>query len=143
MNEIQIVYMSKATGDVDDAELAEILNTSVRNNAEQNVSGMLLYTKGSFLQLLEGEAAAVDALFKRLEADPRHRDIQVLVRTSIKEREFKNWSMGYRRLNESDAKAMASFAPFFEDGFDAAKFCEQPGISLDILRALASQLDHT
>jgi len=143
MNEIQIVYMSKATGDVDDVELEELLKTSVRNNAAQNISGMLLYTKGSFLQLLEGEVSAVDALIKRIEADTRHHDIQVLVRTSIKQREFRNWSMGYHRLNESDAKAMMSFAPFFEDGFDAAKFCEQPGISLDIMRALAIQLDET
>jgi hypothetical protein len=34
-----------------------------------------------------------------------------------------------------------NFAPFFEDGFDAKRFCAQPGISLDILKALASQLD--
>jgi len=140
MNEIQIVYTSKATGDV---ELEELLKTSVRNNAAQNVSGMLIYTKGSFLQLLEGDTSTVDALFKRIGVDPRHHDVQVLIRTSIKEREFKNWSMGYRRLNESDARAMASFAPFFEDGFDATKFCQQPGVSLDILRVLAAQLDET
>ena len=143
MNKIQVVYSSKATVDVDDVELEELLKTSVRNNAEQQVSGMLLYTKGSFLQLLEGEAPAVDALLKRIEGDPRHHDIQVHIRTSIKEREFKNWSMGYRRLNERDARAMMSFAPFFEDGFDAAKFCDQPGIALDILRTLAAQLEET
>lgn len=51
--------------------------------------------------------------------------------------------MGYRRLDDADAKNLLSFAPFFEDGFDPKKFCEQPGISLDILRALAAQLDET
>ena len=143
MNDIQIVYASKATGNVDDAQLEKILKTAVRNNAAKKVTGMLLYTKGSFLQVLEGEASVIEALITQIKADTRHRDVEVVVRTSIKEHEFKNWSMGYRRLNESDAKAMMNFAPFFENGFDAAKFCEQPGISLDILRALATQLDET
>ncbi|MBS1140660.1 MAG: hypothetical protein H6R13_2113 [Proteobacteria bacterium] len=143
MNDIQIVYTSKATANVDDAQLDNILKSAVRNNAARNITGMLLYAKGSFLQVLEGEVSVIEALLKQLEADTRHRDVEIIVRTSIKGHEFKNWSMGYRRLHDSDAKALLNYAPFFEDGFDASKFCEQPGLSLDILKALAAQLDQT
>jgi hypothetical protein len=141
MNKIQIVYTSKVRGDVNDAQIIDIHSVALRNNAQNDITGMLLYTKGTFLQVIEGEAKSINRLIEKIKADTRHYDVEVVVRNSIKHREFKNWSMGYRRLEDTDAKALLSFAPFFENGFDANKFCEQPGISLDILRALASQLD--
>jgi len=141
MNDIQIVYTSKARSDVNDAQIVDIHSIALSNNAQRGITGMLLYTKGTFLQVIEGEADTIDRLMGKIKSDTRHYDVQVVVRNSIKHREFRNWSMGYRRLEDADAKALLNFAPFFEDGFDAIKFCEQPGISLDILRALASQLD--
>jgi hypothetical protein len=141
MNKIQIVYTSKAQSDVNDAQIVDIHSAAIRNNARSGITGMLLYTKGTFLQVIEGDADTVDHLIEKIRTDTRHYDVEVLVRNPIKYREFKNWSMGYRRLKDADAKALLNFSPFFEDGFDAKRFCEQPGISLDILRALASQLD--
>lgn len=141
MNKIQVVYTSKARSDVSDAQIVDIHSIAINNNAQRGITGMLLYTKGTFLQVIEGEGDTIDRLMEKIKSDTRHYDVEVLVRNSIKHREFKNWSMGYRRLEEADAKALLSFAPFFEDGFDAKKFCKQPGISLDILKALAAQLD--
>jgi hypothetical protein len=141
MTDIQIVYTSKARRDVNDAEIVQIHSTSLINNAQRDITGMLLYAKGTFLQVIEGTVDSISRLMEKISADTRHYDVEVLVRTSIRRREFKNWSMGYRRLEEADAKALLNFAPFFVNGFDAKQFCEQPGISLDILRALASQLD--
>lgn len=141
MNKIQIVYTSKASTDVDDAQVVKIHMTALKNNVQRDVTGMLLYTKGTFLQVIEGEASTIDRLLEKIRSDTRHHDVEIVVRNSIKHREFKNWSMGYRRLDDSDVKALLNFAPFFQDGFDARSFCDQPGLSLDILRVLASQLD--
>jgi hypothetical protein len=143
MNNIQIVYTSKARSDINDAQIVNIHSIALSNNAQSGVTGMLLYTKGTFLQVIEGEADIIDRLMEKIKSDTRHYDVEVVVRNSITNHEFKNWSMGYRRLEDSDAKALLNFAPFFEDGFDAKRFCEQPGISLDILRVLASQLDES
>jgi len=141
VTDIQIVYTSKARREVNDAEIVQIHSTALTNNIQSDITGMLLYAKGSFLQVIEGAADAIDRLMEKIRADTRHYDVEVLVRTSIRRREFKNWSMGYRRLEDADAKALLSFAPFFDNGFDAKRFCEQPGVSLDILQALASQLE--
>jgi DNA-binding transcriptional regulator WhiA len=141
MNNIQIVYTSKARSDVNDAQIINIHSKALSNNVQKGITGMLLYTKGTFLQVIEGEADIIDRLMETIKSDTRHHDVEILVRNSIKHREFKNWSMGYRRLDDGDAKALLNFAPFFEDGFDAKRFCEQPGIALDILKALASQFD--
>jgi glutamate carboxypeptidase len=40
-------------------------------------------------------------------------------------------------------KALLNYAPIFEDGFYASKFCEQPGNSLDNMKALAAQHDQS
>lgn len=141
MTDIQIVYTSKARRDVNDAEIVQIHSTSLMSNAQSGITGMLLYAKDTFLQVIEGAADTIDRLMEKIRVDTRHYDVEILVRTSIRHREFKNWSMGYRRLEEADAKSLLNFAPFFVNGFDAKRFSEQPGISLDILRALASQLD--
>jgi hypothetical protein len=143
MNDIQIVYTSKATCDLGEDQIVKIHSTALSNNAQRDITGMLLYSKGTFLQVIEGKGEAINHLMERIKLDTRHCDVEVLVKNTIKHREFKNWSMGYRRLEESDAKTLLNFAPFFEDGFDPAKFSAQPGVSLDILRALAAQLDET
>lgn len=141
MNDIQIVYSSKASGEICDAQIVDIHAVAIANNARRDITGMLLYSKGTFLQVLEGEAGAIDDLMEKSKLDPRHCDVELFIRNSIKFREFKNWSMGYRRLDEADAKALLNYAPFFENGFAANRFCQQPGVSLEILKALASQLD--
>ena len=141
MNKIQVVYTSKASQDFDDTELSKIMAASARNNPQTNITGMLLYTKRTFLQALEGDAALVDALIEKIKSDARHHSVEIVVRTSIREREFKNWSMGYRCLSSSDAENLPHFAPFFAAGFDTQKICAQPGIALEILRVMASQLD--
>ena len=56
---------------------------------------MLLYHNKSFLQVLEGPEEQVGALFTKIEKDPRHKKILMLLRGEIQEKEFKNWSMGF------------------------------------------------
>lgn len=139
---IQIIYTSKAIRDFDEGELAEILSVAVRNNARMNVTGLLLYTQGTFMQVLEGDATTLDNLISQVEKDTRHYDMEVVVRNSIKDREFSQWHMGYRRLGLDDIQAMPNFAPFFETGFDPAKISAQPDICLEIMKALADLADH-
>jgi hypothetical protein len=54
---IQLLYSSKATTALSPAELTAILDKSVANNQARQITGLLLYRDGCFLQLLEGEAA--------------------------------------------------------------------------------------
>jgi hypothetical protein len=49
--------------------------------------------KGSFLQVIEGEPGQLDILQRRLAADPRHRDIEVLDRRPVEARVFDGWTM--------------------------------------------------
>ena len=96
---IQLLYVSKAAPEVTPAETARILDASRRNNARLNVTGLLIYADDMFIQVLEGDAKAVDALVRRIQRDRRHRGLMVLVRRAVRARSFGEWSMGFRRLD--------------------------------------------
>ena len=61
------------------------------------MTGILVYYGGRFLQALEGEQPAVEAIFARIGKDHRHGDIRILARnTSVgKRRTFGDWSMAF------------------------------------------------
>jgi len=134
---IQLIYSSTASADFSPAELNAILAQSITNNQVNAVTGLLLYTNGSFLQLLEGSTAAVDATYARIARDPRHHAIEPHLRTPISQREFSQWHMGFRLLDAADASALPQFAPVFEQGFDPKRLSAAPDEGLAILRAIA------
>ena len=75
--------------------MARILAKSRKNNTQRQIVGGLLFGDGCFLQCLEGEAQAVQALYMKIAADPRHRDVTVLSQRPIVQRSFGAWSMKY------------------------------------------------
>ena len=99
-----LVYASAATGTPSTEELESILARARENNAQADVTGMLVYHEGSFLQALEGDLEIVEALFERIEADPRHTDTVVLFRGMVEERQF---SRAARQLLEEAGPARA------------------------------------
>jgi hypothetical protein len=134
MSLIELIYVSTATHGLSDQELRQILDASVRNNSPHNITGMLLYSAGSFMQVLEGTEADVDASRAIIGKDPRHQDIIELSRTQVPARAFIQWSMGFRVLTAQDAKSWPGFAPFFEHGFNAEMLGAKPGLAMDLLK---------
>lgn len=98
----RLMYVSAAARGFDVAELEDILAASRRNNAADGISGMLLHLDGGFLQILEGEEAAVRRAYVRIAKDPRHDDPRILVDAACEERLFPDWSMGFDRLQPGD-----------------------------------------
>lgn len=93
-----LIYASRATHPMSEATIVEILAVARRNNAARNVTGMLLHHAGSFLQVLEGEEAAVEETYARIARDPRHDTIVLLSRGNSPARGFGEWSMGALEL---------------------------------------------
>ena len=96
---IHLIYISRAVRGIRGTDVDAILNDSRARNARTSVTGMLLFADDSFIQVLEGEEAAVADIFASIERDPRHRGVTVLVREHIKERHFAEWSMGFERMS--------------------------------------------
>jgi hypothetical protein len=93
---IQLVYISHATeefkNDVN-TQLESILSSSVSFNSSSNITGILIYNSGVFLQLLEGEEEDLTKLYQRIGNDMRHKDLSLLVKQEATERLFPNWAM--------------------------------------------------
>jgi hypothetical protein len=78
-----------------DSAIDGIVCSSRLRNAENHVTGMLLFTGSRFVQFVEGPAAAVKNLRASIIADPRHDDLCQLVPEPSPERRFAGWSLGY------------------------------------------------
>ena len=94
-----LLYASRATQRVTADDLRTLAAQSAERNHSVAVTGMLLYSAGSFLQLLEGRAPTLDALMKRIALDPRHTDVRVLLRATAPQRLFPRWYMGGLNLD--------------------------------------------
>ena len=77
------------------AEIEQILATARRHNPRRNVTGALLVSRGCFAQVLEGGVDDVEAIFTRIQSDPRHADVRILQFEPVVSRSFGNWSMAF------------------------------------------------
>ncbi|MFN3587081.1 MAG: BLUF domain-containing protein [Moraxellaceae bacterium] len=108
---LSLVYVSAAAQPFSEAELQALLETSRRNNQRDNITGMLLYRDGDFLQVLEGPEDAVRATYARIGRDRRHGRFIMLDESHIDTRAFNQWAMGFRRVTA--AESPEGFVDFF------------------------------
>ncbi|GAA4340599.1 hypothetical protein GCM10023149_52160 [Mucilaginibacter gynuensis] len=94
-----LIYVSTATKLLSEYELTDLLTESRDLNARDNITGMLLYAEGTFIQVLEGEQHVVSATFNRIEQDSRHKNIILLTVGTISNRNFPSWTMGFMSAN--------------------------------------------
>lgn len=123
---IQLVYVSSAIKPFDNDELIALLTRAREKNARLNITGMLLYKGGNFMQVLEGEEAPVRALFDVINADPRHRGTEVMLEEEIDQRVFGDWSMGFRNLADPEVQNLPGFSNFMTNPLTAQQFKQDP-----------------
>ena len=140
MSLIQLIYASQLGEDAEaDAELPQILEQSIRNNCTAGITGMLLFSSGSFLQVLEGESDMVGTIYRKICADARHTNVVIVGLVNIEERQFPNWSMGLRQLKLNDRARFPEFAPLFQFGFGDALLEAGPGVARDLLATFSRE----
>ena len=97
-----LVYLSSASHLYSDTEMAGILSSSRKNNAEKDITGILLYHEGSILQVLEGEKETVTQHYEKIKLDDRDSNIIMMTEGTSNERSFADWSMGYKMVSNND-----------------------------------------
>ena len=89
-----LVYCSRATPGVDQAEVERIIKSARRWNPAHGITGLLVFGGGIFFQWLEGPRDSVMGLMRILNADTRHESIVPLTETEeVRERMFPDWDM--------------------------------------------------
>jgi uncharacterized membrane protein (DUF373 family) len=115
---IQVSYISSATQPMSTQELLELLQQCRKNNAGNGVTGMLLYSNATFLQVLEGEEKIIDSLVEKIRTDPRHTHLQILHRKTIERRQYSDWSMGFKRVSNRELQHVEGLRDFDEKNFN-------------------------
>ena len=99
-------------------DLRQILTKSRVNNAQREITGVLLYREGNVLQIVEGREQAVIELFDKIKADTRHGGVIKLYQKPIEQRDFSDWSMGFHDLGAKDVVPLEGYSRFMEQGCD-------------------------
>lgn len=102
-NLIRVIYVCSTTSGINEHEVLRLLKQARIANRKQDVSGMLLYIGGFFLQTLEGEPAMVDAVSGTIFRDKPRMRLTQIARESIAEREFSEWTMGFATVDPLEA----------------------------------------
>lgn len=134
---IQLIYASAAHPGLSAAELSAIANQACARNRQQNLTGMLVYHDGAFLQVLEGDKLAIDPLYKQIEQDPRHSHIRLIARREIEEREFADWDMALvdtRAFDQTSPEACGIFRDLDEAMSDLSLTPDQAHQALAMFR---------
>ncbi len=127
-----LVYISLAIRKMSDAELSELLATCRKNNRKLEVTGLLLYRDGFFIQALEGEKQVLDNLFDRIRCDQRHSDVLLIYREPIEERAFGEWSMGFKSFDYTLLHTLDGFSDFLSQP-SPDFFVKNPGKAKSLL----------
>ena len=109
-----IVYLSTSNGLMTENQLVEILRQARAYNTEHQITGLLLYSEGTFIQLIEGSAKDVDTIFSKIRYDNRHKGLIKLIDKPLAERDFPEWSMGFAAVNQDEAEEIIGYFQSFD-----------------------------
>jgi hypothetical protein len=110
-----LIYASSADPKMGYPELRAILDLARSVNSQLDITGILLHTEGSFFQVLEGDAEAIDSLYAKIARDRRHTSVVSIVREPIARRSFAEWSMGFASVTSKDVAGIIGANDFFQD----------------------------
>ena len=116
------VYVSSAVKLMPSEELLELLKQCRSNNAKLGLSGILLHKDGNFMQVLEGPELSVQSLLQKIYRDPRHSGVLPLTEGFSKQRQFPDWTMGFRELNSPEVIGTPGFSEFMNLPLTADSF---------------------
>ncbi|WP_010180593.1 BLUF domain-containing protein [Aquimarina agarilytica] len=93
MTTYEICYLSKASPCLTNDELKIVLEETTHFNNNNGITGVLLFSSGTFFQVLEGDETQITHLFyNKIMKDSRHSDIYTILQKSTKIPFFQGYS---------------------------------------------------
>ena len=138
MNLFRIAYFSGETTRFTRVELEQLLAKARDTNARLGITGILLYKDGNFSQVIEGEEDAVRELFEKIRHDPRHRRVIPVIEEPIAQRDFADWTMSFRNLDEDPLAVTSDLQWFLQSPWAHLDFSRHSDTIRGFLRAFTS-----
>jgi hypothetical protein len=95
----QVLYRSQANRALVDNELNDLLTRSRTFNGQHQITGLLLYSNGQFVQVIEGPEVEVRALYARIQQDARHTQVVTISDGPGPQRWFADWRMAFGEVD--------------------------------------------
>lgn len=102
-----ICYVSTANQDLSSSEIVEILQQTESRNNKHGINGLLVFSDGTFFEVIEGEKMMIKELFETIREDGRHKNLIVIFEKDIpkklfddKDSTFISENMLYRKMDE-------------------------------------------
>ncbi len=108
----RVLYVATARVPFSREDLATLLERSRMNNERDDITGMMLYRDGLFIQALEGPAVPVRNLLGRIKNDSRISSCDVIDESDGDERIFSEWRMAFRNLDDAGIASHPGFSDF-------------------------------
>lgn len=102
----RIIYASSAKSGLTKKDIEDILDVCRRNNSTLNITGVLFFSDGEFVQVLEGRKSDIQDLFSKISKDDRHENIEILIDEDVDNRYFSQWAMAYAVMDENDFRSI-------------------------------------
>lgn len=90
-------------------EMDNMLFQIREKNKRLAITGLLLLIQGKFVQYIEGPEEEIDRVYEKIKIDPRHNELLLLDVGDINERQFKDWSMAFKRIDDKDVESLVGF----------------------------------
>jgi Sensors of blue-light using FAD len=134
----RIIYCSQSTVDFTGDELIDLLaKARVRNDAV-GLTGMLLYSSQSFLQVLEGDEDALAEAYARIKVDDRHTNLRLLMEDEVTAPLFPDWTMGFEHVEDEElAEELTGFTPATEYPLVNPDLVTNAGVAQTLLKLYA------
>lgn len=116
-----LVYHSDVTLPMSEKALEALLSQSREWNTQHSLTGVLLYSGNNIMQVLEGPEDEVFYIFNKISGDMRHRNVIKLADGPIKQRNFSQWSMGFKAVDPTELQHLAGYLNISRPDFLAAQ----------------------
>lgn len=123
---ISLTYVSSAVHRFKSTDLIQLLQQCRDNNERLQLTGMLLYKDGNFMQMLEGTPVNVRKVMRAITADPRHAGILVISEEDTEYRLFKDLPMAFCNLNTIGPTGVPGYAEFANESLMSPAFASDP-----------------
>ena len=130
---VHLGYASVAIPGFSREQIIAMLRRARLKNETLGITGMLLFSDTSFLQVIEGPRTAVETLFTTIREDSRHRQVVRVFERPISRRTFDTWSMGLAFLERNQLEEIPGCNDFFREGHCLSE--ATPSIAKRVLEA--------
>ncbi len=90
----RIKYISRFAQSLSDEDIDDLVSQSARNNADLDVTGVLMTSGPMFFQIIEGPPEHVDLVYRNIVQDSRHVNVLLLnAEEGLQYRLFPDWPL--------------------------------------------------